>query len=146
MKESIHYLVMANYLQFQKSLISNINNPELTSGQPKILEYLLFHDGAVQKEIAEACYIEPATLTSVLLGMENKELVIRKNKEGNRRNLYVYLTDKGKNLANQIVEQFEQIEKRALSGLSGQDIESLNRMLAEICKNMKQRSDSSEQK
>ena len=59
MKESIHYLVMANYLQFQKSLISNINNPELTSGQPKILEYLLFHDGAVQKEIAEACYIEP---------------------------------------------------------------------------------------
>ena len=146
MKESIHYLVMANYLQFQQSLISNINNPELTSGQPKILEYLLFHDGAVQKEIAEACYIEPATLTSVLLGMENKELVIRKNKEGNRRNLYVYLTDKGKNLANQIVEQFEQIEKRALSGLSGQDIESLNRMLAEICKNMKQRSDSSEQK
>ena len=146
MKESIHYLVMANYLQFQKSLISNINNPELTSGQPKILEYLLFHDGAVQKEIAEACYIEPATLTSVLLGMENKELVIRKNKEGNRRNLYVYLTNKGKNLANQIVEQFEQIEKRALSGLSGQDIESLNRMLAEICKNMKQRSDSSEQK
>ena len=146
MKESIHYLVMANYLQFQKSLISNINNPELTSGQPKILEYLLFHDGAVQKEIAEACYIEPATLTSVLLGMENKELVIRKNKEGNRRNLYVYLTDKGKNLANQIVEQFEQIEKKALSGLSGQDIESLNRMLAEICKNMKQRSDSSEQK
>ncbi len=146
MKESIHYLVMANYLQFQKSLISNINNPELTSGQPKILEYLLFHDGAVQKEIAEACYIEPATLTSVLLGMENKELVIRKNKEGNRRNLYVYLTDKGKNLANQIVEQFEQIEKRALSGLSGQDIKSLTRMLAEICKNMKQRSDSSEQK
>ena len=146
MKESIHYLVMANYLQFQKSLISNINNPELTSGQPKILEYLLFHDGAVQKEIAEACYIEPATLTSVLLGMENKELVIRKNKEGNRRNLYVYLADKRKNLANQIVEQFEQIEKRALSGLSGQDIESLNRMLAEICKNMKQRSDSSEQK
>lgn len=112
MKKSIHYLVMADYLQFQKSLISNINNPELTSGQPKILEYLLFHDGAVQREIAEACYIEPATLTSVLLGMENKELVIRKNKEGNRRNLYVYLTDKGKNLANQIVEQFEQIEKK----------------------------------
>lgn len=146
MKKSIHYLVMADYLQFQKSLISNINNPELTSGQPKVLEYLLFHDGAVQREIAEACYIEPATLTSVLLGMENKELVIRKNKEGNRRNLYVYLTDKGKNLAKQIVEQFGQIEKKALSGLSGQDIESLTRMLAEICKNMKQRSDNSEQK
>lgn len=146
MKESIHYLVMANYLQFQKSLISNINNPELTSGQPKILEYLLFHDGAVQKEIAEACYIEPATLTSVLLGMENKEMVIRKNKEGNRRNLYVYLTDKGRKLANQIAGQFEQIEKKALSGLSEQETELLTRMLSEICKNMKKRSDNSEQK
>lgn len=137
MENSIHHLIMANYLQFQKALISNIKNPELTSGQPKILEHLLFHEGAVQKEIAEACYIEPATLTSVLLGMEHKELVIRKNKDGNRRNLYVYLTDKGKKLAKQVVMQFEQIEKTALSGLSEQEIESLTEMLLKICKNTK---------
>lgn len=144
MRESIHYLIMANYLQFQKALIYDMHNSELTSGQPKILEYLLLHEGAAQKEIAEACYIEPATLTSVLFGMENKELVIRKNKDGNRRNLYVYLTEKGRQLAEQVVMQFEQIEKCALDGLSEQETEQLAGMLMKICGNMKQRREKSE--
>lgn len=73
-----------------------MKDTNLTPGQPKILDYLLLHDGAVQKEIAEACHIESATMTSVLLGMENKGLVVRKNINSNRRSLYVYLTDKGK--------------------------------------------------
>ncbi len=140
MQNSIHYLIMANYQQFQKALLSDIHIPELTSGQPKILEYLFYHEGTAQKEIAEACYIEPATLTSVLLGMENKGLIIRKNKDGNRRNLYVYLTDKGKAFANKVIIQFANIEKSALSGLSKQDTMLLTEMLMKIRENIKQRS------
>jgi len=63
-----------------------------------------------------------------------------------KRQLYAGLVEALKIGATSDASLFEQIEKRALSGLSGQDIESLTRMLAEICKNMKQRSDSSEQK
>lgn len=144
MEKSVHYLIMADYLQFQKALISQINNPEMTSGQPKILEYLFFHEGAGQKEIAEACCIEPATLTSVLLGMENKELVTRKNRDSNRRNLYVYLTEKGKRLAGQVVIQFEQIERDALAGLTQRERESLITMLMTIYGNMKKRGNKSE--
>lgn len=58
---------MADHLLFQKSLLAGIKDVNLTPGQPKILDYLLSHDGAVQKEIAEACHIEPATITSVLI-------------------------------------------------------------------------------
>ena len=101
MNESLHYLLMANHLLFQKSLLTEIKDTDLTPGQPKILDYLLSHDGAVQKDIAAACYIEPATLTSVLLGMECKGFIIRKNINGNRRSLYVYLTAEGRELAQQ---------------------------------------------
>ena len=55
MQESLHYLLMADHLLFQKSLLTSIKNTGLTPGQPKILDYLLCHDGVVQKEIAEAC-------------------------------------------------------------------------------------------
>lgn len=136
MKESLHYLLMADYLLVQKSLLAGIKDTNLTSGQPKILDYLLFHDGAVQKEIAEACHIEPATITSVLLGMEKKGLIVRRNINGNRRSLYVYLTDTGKLLAEQVALKFRMIEEKALSGFRRDEKEMLTDFLTRMNENL----------
>lgn len=136
MKESLHYLLMTDHLLFQKALLAGIKNANLTSGQPKILDYLLIHNGAVQKEIAEACHIEPATITSILLGMENKGLIVRKNLKGNRRSLYVYLTDEGKTLAKEIELKFKIIEEKALSGFSSDEKEMLTLFLTRVSRNM----------
>lgn len=136
MKESLHYLLMSDHLLFQKSLLVSIKDTDLTPGQPKILDYLLYHDCAVQKEIAEACHIEPATITSVLLGMENKGLIVRKNINGNRRSLYVCLTDKGKALAKQVELQFETIEEKALLGFSNSEREMLTIFLTKMNENL----------
>lgn len=136
MKESLHYLLMADYLLVQKSLLAGIKDTNLTPGQPKILDYLLFHDGVVQKEIAEACHIEPATITSVLLGMEKKGLILRRNINGNRRSLYVYLTDTGKLLAEQVALKFVMIEEKALSGFRGDEKEMLTDFLTRMNENL----------
>lgn len=136
MKESLHYLLMANHLLFQKSLLAGMKGTDLTLGQPKVLDYLLCHDGAVQKEIADACHIEPATITSVLLGMENKGFIVRKNINGNRRSLYVYLTDKGKSLAEQVALKFRTIEEKALLGLDAEEKEMLTAFLTRMNKNL----------
>lgn len=136
MKESLHYLLMADYLLVQKSLLAGIKDTNLTPGQPKILDYLLFHDGAVQKEIAEACHIEPATITSVLLGMEKKGLIVRRNINGNRRSLYVYLTDTGKLLAEQVALKFGMIEEKALSDFRREEKEMLTVFLTRMNENL----------
>lgn len=145
MENTLHYLVMAAHLQFQKFLLTNIKDTDLTSGQPKVLEYLLYHDGAVQKQIAAACHIEPATITSVLLGMEKNGLIVRKNQNNNRRSLYVYLTDKGRELAARIRSEFEIIEENALAGFDEMEKETLVDLLARVNRNMKGRSDINEQ-
>ena len=137
MEKTLHYLVMANHLLFQKSLIANIKDTDLTPGQPKVLDYLLYHDGVVQKEIAAACHIEPATITSVLLGMENKGLITRKNLNGNRRSLYVYLTDKGKAFAKRIETEFESIEENAFMGFTNEEKKMLTDFLIRVNQNMK---------
>ena len=61
-----HNLMMKNQTIFTKLVFEKLTEENLSIGQPKILEYLSSHDGAIQKEIAEACNIEPATLTSLL--------------------------------------------------------------------------------
>lgn len=137
MEKTLHYLTMANHLLFQKALIVNIKDTDLSLGQPKVLDYLLYHDGVVQKEIAAACHIEPATITSVLLGMENKGLITRKNLNGNRRSLYVYLTDKGKTLAKRIKTEFEGIEENAFIGFTNEEKKMLTDFLIRVNQNMK---------
>ena len=72
MQETLHYLLMSDHLMVQKALVASVKDTGLTPGQPKILDYLLHHDGAIQKDIAMFCHIEPASLTSILNGMEKK--------------------------------------------------------------------------
>lgn len=49
MQETLHYLLMSDHFMIQKALVSSVKDTGLTPGQPKILDYLLHHDGAIQR-------------------------------------------------------------------------------------------------
>ena len=136
MEESLHYLLMTDYLMFQKAFHASVKETDLTPGQPKILDYLLYHDGTVQKEIASACHIEPATMTTVLFGMEKKGFILRKNLNGNRRSIYIYLTDKGRSFAKQVESKFKIMEEKALLDFSKDEKEILTAFLMRMSKNI----------
>ena len=72
MDDTLHYLIMANQMLVQKSLLEQLKDTGLTIGQPKILDYLKDHDGSNQKEIARACFLEAGSLTTNLNKMEEK--------------------------------------------------------------------------
>lgn len=137
MENTLHYLLMANHLSVQKQLFTNLKGTDLTLGQPKVLDYLSGHDGAVQKEIASECHIEPASLTSILNGMEKKGLIIRKMREDNRRYLYVYMTEKGREAVRIVNAAFEEIEHAVLEGFSQEEKEMLLMFLERIHANFK---------
>lgn len=136
MENSLHYLLMSDHLLFQKVLLDRVRDTGLTPGQPKILDYLSSHDGAIQKDIAEACHIEPATLTSVLLGMEQKGLIERRNLNGNRRSLYVFLTASGRTTAEELTRCFEEVERQALTGFSDEERARFMDLLSRVNENM----------
>lgn len=138
MEKSFHYLLMLNYTYFQKSIFEKVKSSGLTMGQPKILDYLSGHDGANQKEIANACNIEPGSLTSILNRMENKELIERKMLNNNRRSYHIYLTEKGKQLQIQVVQSFKQLEKIAFSNFSNEEKIIFINMFEKIYLNMKE--------
>ncbi len=125
---------MTDHTAFHKRIFSALKKEGLTSGQPKVLEYLSEHDGAMQKDIAAACRIEPATMTSLLGGMEKKELITRSAPD--RRSLCVYLTDKGKALIPLIKEEFSRIEDKATSGFSDKEKEMLIDLLSRLRENL----------
>lgn len=136
MSYSFHYLVMAEHSMFQKELLTRLRNTGLTIGQPKILDYLKDHDGAGQKDIAQGCHIEPGTLTTLLNRMEDIGLVERRMLNGNRRSLYVFLTEQGKKQMELVTGVFSEMEEEAFRGLSETERETLMRLMLRVYENI----------
>lgn len=138
--ESLHYLLMKSHAMLSKKVLSEAGKLGLTSGQPKILDFLLKYQEADQKTIAAYCEIEQATVGSILFRMEKAGLVHRRNREGNRRSLYVSLTDKGQIAAEKMMDVFRREEEKAVSGLSGKEVDTLKNMLVKLCGSIEQSS------
>lgn len=136
MSYSFHYLIMAEQSIFQKELHARLKDTGLTIGQPKILDYLKDHDGAGQKDIARGCHIEPGTLTTLLNRMEDAGLVERRTLNGNRRSLYVFLTEKGKDQVKLVTEAFYTMEKEAFRGMSETECETLMHLIHQVYENI----------
>lgn len=136
MKESLHYLLMANHFMIQKALVTSVKDTGLTSGQPKVLDYLKDHNGAVQKDIAAGCHIEPASLTAILNGMETKGLIERRLCPDNHRFYNVYLTETGRLYVGHLENEFDTIESYALQNFSEADKEQLIEYLSRIYNTM----------
>lgn len=126
---------------FARKVMYEANKIGLTSGQPKILYFLSKFKEADQKTIANYLEIEQATVGSILLGMEKSELIVRKQHDGNRRSLYVSLTEKGIEAAKIMNNVFDKIENIAAKTLSDENKEELKHLLAEICKSLSEDGD-----
>lgn len=134
--EDLHYLLMKSNALFLREISSEARKIGLTSGQPKILDFLLKYEEADQKTIASYCEIEQATVGSILLRMENSGLIQRRQKDGNRRSLYVSLTNSGKDAAMLLADIFQKVETKATAALSEQEIKTLHILLEKICATM----------
>lgn len=134
--DTFHYLLMANQALLQKKLLNGLSDTCLTLGQPKVLDYLKEHNGASQKEIAAGCHIEAASLTSVLGRMEEKGMIERRMLNGNRRSLYVFLTDMGKELQKAVEREFDSIEKIVFEGISEEERKAFMSTFFKIYENL----------
>jgi len=108
----------------------------LSSAQPKLLHYLSTHAGAMQREIAESCNIEPATATSILSGMEQTELIYREADTKDCRIIRTFLTEKGKQTLQEIDRIFFEVEDICFQDFSESEIEQLYTYLERMYQNM----------
>lgn len=138
---SFHYLAMAVHSMIQKNFMEQVKPSGLTSGQPKVLDYLRDHNGANQKEIAAACHIEPGSLTSVLNRMEESGLIERRILDGNRRTFYIFMTEKGAQLKDIVEKNFVSIEKKALRNISSEEQAAFMETFSKIYENLMNKGD-----
>ena len=130
----LSYTMMGMQAALMRQLMQSLEPTGLSIGQPKILAFLKSHEGLCQKDIAAACQIEPGTLTVLLNRMEKQGLLMRCYQNGNRKMRYVYLTDRGRELAVAVVDCFYAVERLAFTDVSEED----RAVFARVCEQIRQ--------
>ena len=108
----------------------------LGQGQPRILPRLLQGHGLTQRELADACALDAATLSRTLDRLEEMGLIRREEHPGSRRSYLVRLTDTGREKAAKVQEGFERLEELLCQGFSTDELERLRRDLEHIQANL----------
>ena len=82
------------------------------------LSYLMRHESCLQKELAEAFDIRPATISHILSNMEEKGLIYRQASPGHRRAISISITPRGREAMPNGRTLCHAVEKDALAGFS----------------------------
>ena len=93
--DNLHKVLIKLFRTYKRKARCEFSKIGLSEGQPQILDFLVKNNGCIQRELAESCRIEPATVTCILSTMEKKKLIYRSQNIENRRILNVFVTESG---------------------------------------------------
>ncbi|EYE89527.1 MarR family transcriptional regulator [Fervidicella metallireducens AeB] len=109
---------------------------ELYPGQPPLLFTLYKNDGLSQREIADKLHIKPATITVMLSRMEKTGLIIRKQDKEDQRILRVYLTDKGKEMCEELKKIMPVLNEQCFGNFTEEEKETFKYLLEKMADNI----------
>ncbi|GAB6087516.1 MarR family winged helix-turn-helix transcriptional regulator [Alkaliphilus crotonatoxidans] len=119
--EDFHSALMRLFRAHRRRTHTELHKIGISQGQPRILNYLKINDGCIQRELADHCHIEPATVTSILTSMEKSGLIYRVQNSKDKRILNVFITEKGKDYQQKIEAVFFSIDEVCLKGFSEEE-------------------------
>ena len=100
------------------------------------LRVLWEKDGLTQRELSDEAGMTEPTTFSALTAMEKQGYIERRKLPHNAKNVYVYLTPRGRELRDVLVPIAEDINAAAVEGVDPQDIATTRRVLLAIIENL----------
>jgi DNA-binding MarR family transcriptional regulator len=134
--DRIAHLVKDATRALVRSLGAKLAAHDVSFGHWTFLRILWEHDGLTQRELSrEAGVMEPTTFTA-LQAMERLGYVERRHKPGNRKNVHVFLTARGRALKGRLVPLAEEVNRVALDGMSAAEVTRLRGTLLRLIENL----------
>jgi DNA-binding MarR family transcriptional regulator len=127
-ENTAHLVALANRL-FTQALQVRFSTHGVAVGQWPILLHLWDEDGLNQKELSRRVQIEEPTAARTLERMERDGLVRRARNTRDRRQVNVFLTERGAALKDELVPYALEVSRVATAGLSDQDKAKINSLL-----------------
>ncbi|MDL0433890.1 MarR family transcriptional regulator [Marinobacter sp. TBZ242] len=119
-----------------RSLQTRLAEHSVSFGHWTFLRILWVTEGLTQRKLSEqAGLMEPTTFTA-LKAMEANGLIERRQLNGNRKNIHIYLTQKGRDLKESLVPLAEEVNEISIHGIECEDLRVTRRTLLKIISNL----------
>ncbi|GFN33267.1 MarR family winged helix-turn-helix transcriptional regulator [Paenibacillus xylaniclasticus] len=111
-----------NYRNICNFLDQRLTSLGVTNSQLGVLMMLWEQEGVTQKQIVQVLGIQPASLTSLLRGLEEKALVHREQDKHDSRMNRIYLTSLGRSIKEESLTITEEGEKLIRCHLTEEEV------------------------
>jgi DNA-binding MarR family transcriptional regulator len=109
-----------------------VRSRDLTPEQAFVLGYLVQTPGVIQRDIAEMTRTSPASVSSLVQGLERRLLVERRSEDGDERRKRVYATAAGAELVSGFTEAMAEVDDAILAPLDDNERVQLLALLSKI--------------
>jgi len=116
----------------QQAGLEWIRERDLTHQQSFVLGYLSQNPGAIQRDIVEMTRTTPASVSSLLQGLERRGLIERRIEKGNERSKRVYATKAGSELISGFDTAIRDAEETILAPLDLNERDTLHALLTKV--------------
>lgn len=113
-----------------------IGAKKLYFGQFPIIDFIIKNPGCTQKDIAEFIKVTPASVALSLKRMQKSDLIKRETDSEDPRKNRIYITDFGKQMADECRSIFDKTDKEMFAGFSDKEISQLESYLSRILDNL----------
>ncbi|OVZ55408.1 MarR family transcriptional regulator [Pigmentiphaga sp. NML080357] len=119
-----------------RGLQMRLNQHHVSFGHWAFLRILWVQDGLTQRELSEEAGVMEPTTYSALKAMEARGYVERKHLPGNKKNVHVYLTEKGRELESVLIPLAEEVNRIGVKGLTAAEVAVARKVLLGIITNL----------
>jgi DNA-binding MarR family transcriptional regulator len=119
-----------------RALQMRLAEHSVSIGHWTFLRILWEKDGLTQRELSEQAGLMEPTTFSAIQAMQRLGYVTRRHRGDNRKNMYVFLTPKGRALKARLVPLAEDLNHIAVSGVADGDIAITRRVLLAVIENL----------
>lgn len=113
-----------------------MNSVGLRRAQLIILVELYKNEGISQIELAERTAINSATISEMLLMLEEARLIVRQRDAQDRRLVRVYLTQAGRAKEAEFQREFQHLEATMFEGVSADQRQTMRHVLYQLLRNL----------
>jgi DNA-binding MarR family transcriptional regulator len=134
--DRLAHLVRDAARAFGRSLQIRLGEHDVSFGHWTFLRILWEQDGLTQKQLSdEAGVMEPTTYAAVT-AMEQLGYVRREQRPGNRKNVHVVLTPRGRALKRKLVPLAEDVNRIGVAGVDAKRVAAARDVLIAIIVNL----------
>ena len=113
-----------------------LSNYGIGSGQFMFLLELYIQDGRNQEELSERLKIDKGTTARALKKLEEQGFITRLKDECDKRSNKIYLTQKAKDVQENVYDILDEWNKKLRESLSKEEEDIVEKLLMKVCNNI----------